>query len=99
MPCIGTDLAPATVGLAGLAGIRPRLGLSGPKALAGRAFAQASVDRNTGRDETLHQVAIVGADICVIERYPQRQECAHQLAEIAKPAGVDTEDKLLIECL
>ncbi len=26
-------------------------------------------------------------------------DCAHQLAEIAKPAGVDAEDGLLIECL
>ena len=38
-------------------------------------------------------------DICFVERYPQWLELARQLAEIAKPAGVDTEDKLLIECL
>lgn len=62
-------------------------------------MALASLDHNTGRDEPLHQVAVVWADIRFVERDPQRLECACQLAEISEPAGIDAEDGLLVERL
>ena len=65
----------------------------------GRAFALASLNQDTGCDEPLHQVAVVRADIRFVQRDSQRLEFARELAQIAEPAGIDTEDRLLLERL